>query len=82
MKLAVQRKEAAELLDVGVDTFDRHIRPHVPVVRVGGVRLYTVAGLEAWLQREADRGPMIGSSTKRPRDAQTSGGMAQGEVTP
>ena len=53
--LAVQRKVAADVLSVGVDTFDRHIRPHVPVVYVGAARLYPVAGLEAWLAANADR---------------------------
>lgn len=50
-RLAVQRKRAAELLDIGVDTFDRYVKPHVPVRYVGNVRLYPVAGLIAYLDR-------------------------------
>ena len=53
VRLALQRKEAAEALSVGVDTFDRHIRPVLPVVHVGAVRLYPVEALEAWLAANA-----------------------------
>ena len=54
-KLAVQRKEAAALLSIGVDTFDRHVRPHVPARLIGGVRLWVVEELRVWLVREAAR---------------------------
>lgn len=81
-KLAVQRKEAAELLSIGVDTFDRHVRPHVPVVYVGAARLYPVAELQAWLDREAVRSYDRIDQAKRPRAAGTAGGMAQGDDAP
>jgi len=48
-RLALQRKEAAAALNVGVDTFDRHIRPHLQVVYVGDLRLWPVSELRRWL---------------------------------
>jgi hypothetical protein len=53
-RLALQRKEAAEALGIGVDTFDRHVRAALPVVYVGSVRLYPLAGLERWLASNAN----------------------------
>lgn len=52
-RLALQRKEAAAALSVSGDTFDRHIRPHLRCVYVGGLRLWPVAELERFLLREA-----------------------------
>jgi hypothetical protein len=48
-RLALQRREAAASLNVGVDTFDRHIRPHLKVVYVGDLRLWPTAELQRWL---------------------------------
>lgn len=76
-RLAVQRKEAAELLSIGVDTFDRYVRPSVPVVYVGSARLYPVSGLLAFLDSEAVRSYDGTGSTKRPRAVVAAGGMAQ-----
>ena len=76
--IALQRQDAAALLDISVDTFDRHVRPHVPVVYVGDVRLFPVDGLRAWLDSKADRPYAQADNTKRPRTASTAGGMAQG----
>lgn len=52
-RLALQRKEAAEALGISGDTFDRHVRPHLRCVYVGATRLWRVADLDAWLEREA-----------------------------
>lgn len=52
-RLALQRKEAAEALGIGVDTFDRHVRAPLPVVYVGSVRLYPLPALEGWLASNA-----------------------------
>lgn len=68
-KLAVQRKEAARLLSISVDTFDKYVRTNVPVVYVGDIRLFPVVGLEAWLRREAERRCDPDDNTKRPRTA-------------
>ena len=48
--LALRRAEAAASVGVSVEVFDRHVRPHVPATRIGGVVVYPVAGLTAWLQ--------------------------------
>jgi excisionase family DNA binding protein len=52
-RLALQRQEAADALGIGVDTFDRHVKPHLRVVRVGTVRLYPVEELDRWLAEQA-----------------------------
>lgn len=51
--LALQRQDAAAALGIGVDTFDRHVKHHLRVVRVGTARLYPVAELERWLDERA-----------------------------
>lgn len=80
--LAYQRRQAAAALGIGVDTFDRHVRPRVRVVYVGGARLYPVADLQRWLAETASSPVVSPDTTKRPRAAGTAGGMAQGEATP
>jgi len=52
--LALRREDAAKALSVSDETFDRHIRPSLPVVRVGSVRLYPVSALEQWLLDNAE----------------------------
>jgi hypothetical protein len=51
--LALRRAEAAAALGVSLETFDHHVRPNVAVARAGSVTVYPVAGLAAWLEREA-----------------------------
>lgn len=48
---ALQRKWAAAYCGVKVDTFDRHIRPHVKCGYVSGVRLWLTRDLDAFLDR-------------------------------
>lgn len=66
-RLALQRWEAAAALGVGVDTFDRHIRPLLKCVYVGDLRLWPIAELERFLCEQARR-PCddLGHETKRP----------------
>jgi hypothetical protein len=52
--LAVNKTRAAAMLGVSVDFFDDHIAPEVKSVRRGGRRLFAVAELEAWLERNAE----------------------------
>jgi hypothetical protein len=80
--LAYQRKQAAEALGIGVDTFDRHVRPHLGVVYVGGLRLYSVPELRAWLDRNVQGVHDVRDNRKRPRAAHTTGGMAHGGKAP
>jgi hypothetical protein len=52
--LALRREAAAEALGVSVETFDAHVRPSLPVVRLGSVRVYPVTEIERWLLEHAD----------------------------
>jgi len=52
--LALCREDAAKACGVSDETFDRHIRPTLPVVRLGSVRVYPVEHLEAWLRENAE----------------------------
>jgi excisionase family DNA binding protein len=51
-RLAVSKAEAADQLGVNVKSFERHIEPHLRSVRVGRRRLYPLAELNRWLERE------------------------------
>lgn len=75
-RLALQRKDAAAALGVGVDTFDRHIRSELRCVYVGGVRLWPIAEIERWL---ASCAIMPATTSSGPGDADTPRGLAQGE---
>jgi hypothetical protein len=52
-KLALRRGEVLEALGISEETFDRHVRPHLPVVRLGTVRLYSIEGLDRFLAQRA-----------------------------
>jgi hypothetical protein len=48
--LAISREDAAEMIGVSLDSFERHVQPHVRTVRVGRRVLVPVASLEAFLE--------------------------------
>lgn len=52
-RVALRREEAADALGVSLDHFERHIAPSLRVVYSGRVRLYGVAELERFVEREA-----------------------------
>jgi hypothetical protein len=52
--LALRREEAAKACGVSDETFDRRIRPTLPVVRLGSVRVYPVEELLTWLRVHAE----------------------------
>jgi hypothetical protein len=52
--LALRREDAAKACGVSDETFDRHIRPTLPVVRLGSVRVYPIEHLQAWLHENAE----------------------------
>jgi hypothetical protein len=52
--LALRRADAARALGVSEEVFDEHVRPSLPVARVGGVSTYPVAALEQWLAERAE----------------------------
>lgn len=53
LRLALRKEEAAAALGVSDESFDRYVRPSLPVVRLGTLRLYPVLALEAWLAERA-----------------------------
>jgi excisionase family DNA binding protein len=54
-RLGLTLDEAAATLGVSRDTFDRHIRHELRVVRRGRCLIVPVSELERWLDREAAR---------------------------
>jgi hypothetical protein len=48
-RLAFNQQDAAAALGVSVDHFERHIKPHLPIVYSGSLKLYTLAALQEWL---------------------------------
>jgi excisionase family DNA binding protein len=47
--LTIGREEASDRLGVSLDTFERHVQPHVRTVRAGRRILVPVTSLEAFL---------------------------------
>lgn len=52
-RLALRREEAARALGMSVDHFDRHVRPSIPVVYCGELKLWPVRALERWLEERS-----------------------------
>ncbi len=52
-RVALSADNAAEALDVSRDTFDRYIAPELRTIRIGRRRLYPVAELARWAERES-----------------------------
>lgn len=52
-RLALSPVEAARMLGVSRDSFDRYVLPEVRVVRRGRLVLVPIVELERWLAREA-----------------------------
>jgi hypothetical protein len=53
-ELALRKEAAAAALGVSDETFDKHVRPTLPVVRLGSLRVYPVDALERWLRDHAE----------------------------
>jgi hypothetical protein len=51
--LAVSREEAAHRLGVSLNSFERHVQPHVRTVHVGRRILIPVSAIERFLDGEA-----------------------------
>lgn len=54
-RLGLTLDEAAAAVGVSRDTFDRHIREELRIVRRGRCLIVPVAEIERWLEREAAR---------------------------
>jgi excisionase family DNA binding protein len=52
-KLAVTLNEAAERLSMSRDSFNRHVRPHLRLLRIGGLVLVPTSELRAYVERIA-----------------------------
>lgn len=47
------REAAAAYLGVHDDTFEKHVRPHVPPVEIGARALWDVKALDRWLDEKS-----------------------------
>jgi hypothetical protein len=47
-QVLVQRQRAAQLLDMSLSHFKRHVQPHVPCTYVGQLRMYRPEDLRRW----------------------------------
>lgn len=54
LSLALRKPAAAAAIGVSDEVFDKHVRPTLPVVRLGTVRVYPVEALERWLGEHAE----------------------------
>lgn len=55
VKLALSPSEAASMLSISRDSFDRHVKPELRLVRRGRIVLVPVSELQRWLERAAAR---------------------------
>lgn len=53
--LAYRRQEAAEVLGMSLDSFERYVQPELRMVRRGSLRLVPRFELERWLEEHAER---------------------------
>jgi hypothetical protein len=53
--VTVTKPQAAELLSVSIDSFERYVQPDLRVIRRGRLRLFPLAELEAWASDNAER---------------------------
>lgn len=56
-RLLVNRREAAEMLGMSLDSFERHVQTSLRLVRVGRMRLVPVSELERYVDGHAARLP-------------------------
>jgi len=54
-RVALTREEAAASLGMSLDSFERHVQPHLKLIRVGRVRLVPIAELEQWARTASER---------------------------
>jgi excisionase family DNA binding protein len=54
-RIALTAEEAAACLGMSRDSFDRHVKNEVPMVRRGRLRLFPVDELSRWVAENAER---------------------------
>jgi hypothetical protein len=59
LRLALRKEEAARALGISDESFDRYVKPTLPVVRMGSMRVYSIDQLRAWLAEQAEA-PLAG----------------------
>jgi hypothetical protein len=52
--VAVTREDAARLLGMSLDSFERHVQPEIKLIRRGKLRLVPVGELKRWAERNAE----------------------------
>ena len=51
--VAVTRRQAATMVGMSLDSFERHVQPEIRIVRRGAMRLIPVAEIARWVERNA-----------------------------
>jgi hypothetical protein len=54
-RFALTREEAAASIGMSLDSFERHVQPHLRLIRLGRMRLVPVRELERWADTIAER---------------------------
>lgn len=54
-RIALTKAEAAEMLGMSIDSFERHVQPYIRVIRKGRLRRYLIRDLERWGEENAGR---------------------------
>jgi hypothetical protein len=55
LPMLVERKEAAEVLGMGLTSFKKYVQPHLKMVRRGRMLLVPRRELERWIERNAKK---------------------------
>jgi len=53
--LAYRRADAASLVGVSLDSFERYVQPELRIIRRGSIRLVPRSELVKWIERNAER---------------------------
>lgn len=62
VQLLISRSEAADLLNMSLSHFQRHVQPQLPCVCSGQLRLYRHTDVEHWIDDQLRPDPLISSS--------------------
>jgi hypothetical protein len=54
-RVALTRAEAAAAIGMSLDSFERHVQPHVRMIYVGRIRLIPITELQRWCDSQAKR---------------------------
>jgi excisionase family DNA binding protein len=63
-RVALTREEAAAAIGVSLPHFQRHVQPHLRLIRTGSCRLVPIAELERWATESAS---LAGTTNHDPR---------------